>query len=82
MGSELADRLRAEGWLERFTASGVRLKEAVESYRELGLEVKTVPVNQLGLNACTTCFDDPADQTMMIFTREQRDQNVRKGNRN
>ena len=70
MGSELADKLKAEGWVERFTASGERLKEAVETYRELGLEVKTVPVNELGLNGCTTCFDDPADQTVMIFTRE------------
>ena len=69
MGSELVDRLKAEGWVERFTASGARLTEAVDTYRELGLEVKTVPVNKLGLIGCTTCFDDPADETMMIFTR-------------
>jgi hypothetical protein len=70
MSSELRDKLRAEGWKEQFTASGARLEEAVETYRELGLEVKTVPVNELGLDGCTTCFEDPADQTMMIFTRE------------
>jgi len=70
MGSELVNKLKAEGWVERFTASGARLEEALETYRELGLEVKTVPVNELGLDGCTTCFDDPADQTMMIFTRE------------
>jgi hypothetical protein len=70
MGSELVDKLRAEGWVERFTASGARLEEAIEAYRELGQEVKTVPVKELGLDGCTTCFDDAADQTMMIFTRE------------
>ena len=70
MSSELVQKLKAEGWEERFTASGARLDEAIETYRELGLEVKTVPVNELGLDGCTTCFDDPADQTMMIFTRE------------
>jgi hypothetical protein len=69
MNSELADKLKAQGWEERFTASGARLEEALETYRELGLEVKTVPVNELGLDGCTTCFDDPADKTMMIFTR-------------
>ena len=70
MSSELVDKLKAEGWVERFTASGARLMEAIESYRDLGLEVKTVAVSELGLDGCTTCFDDPADQTMMIFTRE------------
>ena len=37
MGSELVDKLKAEGWVERFTASGARLEEAIETYRELGL---------------------------------------------
>lgn len=69
MSSELVQKLVADGWEERFTASGARLEEALETYRELGLEVKTVPVNELGLDGCTTCFDDPADRTMMIFTR-------------
>ena len=73
MSSELVQRLKAEGWEERFTASGSRLNEAIETYRELGLEVKTVPVDELGLDGCTSCFDDPADRTMMIFTREQSD---------
>jgi hypothetical protein len=70
MGSEFVDRLKAEGWMERFTASGARLTEAIETYRELGYEVKTVPIKELGPDGCTTCFDDPADETMMIFTRE------------
>jgi hypothetical protein len=70
MGSELVERLKAEGWVKRFTASGARLEEVLETYRDLGQEVKTVPVNELGLDDCTTCFDDPADQTVMIFTRE------------
>ena len=69
MGPELVDRLKAEGWVERFTASGARLKEAIEIYRELGYQVKTVPINEIDLDGCTTCFDDPADQTMMIFTK-------------
>lgn len=71
MSSELVDKLKAEGWVERFTASGTRVQEAIETYRELGLQTKAVPVNQLGLNGCTTCFDDPADQTVMIFTRDE-----------
>lgn len=69
MGSELADKLKAEGWIEQFTASGQRLQEAVENYEELGFEVKTIPVKELDLGGCTECFDDPNDRTMMIFTR-------------
>jgi hypothetical protein len=71
MASNLADKLKSEGWTEQFTASGPRLQEAVENYEALGLEVKTVPIRELELEGCTECFDDPNDQTMMIFTRKR-----------
>lgn len=71
MASDLAEKLKAEGWTEQFTASGPRLQEAVENYEALGFEVKTVPVRELELGGCTECFDDPHDQTMMIFTRRR-----------
>lgn len=71
MATELVEKLKAEGWREQFTASGARLEEAIETYLELGHQVKTVPVKELGLSGCTVCFDDPADETMMIFTREK-----------
>ncbi|UCC44264.1 MAG: hypothetical protein JSU65_14340 [Candidatus Zixiibacteriota bacterium] len=70
MVADLADKLRAEGWKERFTASGTRLREAIEEYRALGFEVKTVPVKELGADGCTVCFDDENDATEMIFTRK------------
>lgn len=70
MSSELIDKLKAEGWIERFTASGPRLEEAIEAYHELGHEVKTVPVKEMELEGCTSCFQDPEDKTVMIFTRE------------
>jgi hypothetical protein len=69
---ESIDRLKSEGWVERFTASGPRLREAVENYRMLGFEVKTVPVKELERGGCTVCFDDESDDTQMIFTRERR----------
>ncbi|UCG60813.1 MAG: hypothetical protein JSV52_10825 [Candidatus Zixiibacteriota bacterium] len=71
MATESIDKLRAEGWVEQFTASGPRLEEAVENYLELGFEVKTVPVKDLDLDGCTVCFDDENDVTVMIFTREK-----------
>ena len=71
MPSEISKKLKAEGWVERFTASGARLQEAIEAYHELGHEVKTVSVKDLELEGCSSCFDDPADQTVMIFTREK-----------
>ena len=71
MAAESVDKLRAEGWVEQFTASGPRLEEAIENYRELGFEVKTVPVKDLDLDGCTVCFDDENDATMMIFTRKK-----------
>ena len=63
------EKLKAEGWTQQFTASGARLEEALENYRTLGFEIKTVPIQQLGCAGCTTCFDDPSDTSVMIFTR-------------
>ena len=73
MGTGLIERLESEGWVRQFTASGARLQEAVESYREIGFEVKTIPVKELDLDDCTVCFEDENDETMMIFTRAEND---------
>ncbi len=70
MATGIIDRLKADGWEQQFTASGARLEEAVDNYRALGFEVKTVPVKELGGNGCTICFDDENDISMMIFTRK------------
>lgn len=69
MTSNLIEKLRTEGWTQQFTASGARLEEALENYRMLGFEIKTVPVQQLGCDGCTICFEDATDSSVMIFTR-------------
>jgi hypothetical protein len=67
--------LEKEGWTRRFTASEPRLSEAVENYRNLGMEVLLVPVLELckaeEKTNCTTCFegDDDPDRYKVIFTR-------------
>ncbi len=71
MSANLIDKLKSEGWIQQFTASGARLREAVENYRTLGFEVKTVPVKELELDGCTVCFDGGPDETVMIFTRKE-----------
>lgn len=68
--TSLQDKLKAEGWKQQFTASGVRLEEAVNNYRFLGFEVKAVPVKELSKDGCTICFHDENDVSMMIFTRK------------
>ena len=70
MGMNLSDKLKSEGWIEQFTASGPRLQEAIENYRMLGFEFKTIPVKELELEGCTACFDNENDETVMIFTRK------------
>jgi hypothetical protein len=71
VSDESVDKLKSEGWVERFTASGSRLEEAIDNYRRLGYEVKIIPVKELGGNGCTACFEDESDDTVMIFTREK-----------
>ncbi|MEE9554623.1 MAG: hypothetical protein V3W18_10025 [candidate division Zixibacteria bacterium] len=70
MGVELINKLKAEGWKQQFSASGGKLKEAIDNYAWLGFEVKTVPIKELGCDDCTVCFDDENDDSMMIFTRK------------
>ena len=70
MTMKLRDKLRAEGWVEQFTASGARLQEAIDNYISIGFEVKTVPFMELDPDGCTECFNDETDPTMMIFTRK------------
>ncbi len=71
MTADSVDKLKSEGWVQRFTSSGPRLQEAIENYRMLGYEVKTIPIKELDWNGCTVCFEDESDDTVMIFTRKK-----------
>ena len=70
MKTGILNKMIAEGWQQRFSASGPRLHEAISNYRELGFEVKTVPMKELAGNSCTICLDDENDDTVMLFTRK------------
>ncbi len=70
MATGMIDKLKADGWEQQFTASGARLEEAVDNYKRLGFEIKTVPVKELSKDGCTICFDDENDVSMTIFTRK------------
>ena len=73
--------LETEGWLRRFTASEPRLSEAVQTYRDLGLEILLVPIldvcraegktDDAEITSCISCFeaDDDPDKYKVIFTR-------------
>jgi hypothetical protein len=68
----LRERLLAEGWEERFSASGTRLEELASYYRNLGYEVRVEDLAEVAAEgACVECFaqggaDGP---TGVIFTR-------------
>lgn len=70
MGKELLEKLTADGWVVRSTASGVRLQEIMENYQLLGFEVKVVPARELAGSECNVCLDDPADPTKTVLTRK------------
>ena len=70
MGIELINKLKAKGWQQQFSASGDKLKEAIENYKWLGFETKIVSIKELGCDGCTVCFDEENDDSMMIFTRK------------
>ena len=78
--TELLKRYQADGWQMQFSASGDRLREMVENYEMMGLEVKTLPYTSAVCGGCTICYDDvddnnnsadKADTVMMILTRKR-----------
>jgi hypothetical protein len=73
MGFDIIESLRSEGWEPRFSASGSRLDEAIENYKNLGFEIKTILVKELIADGCKICFDDESDQSAFVFTRKTGD---------
>lgn len=71
MAAVSSSTLQEQGWIPRFTAIGLRLKEAIELYRQLGYEVHLEPADlaeeQLALEACRHCF--VTAQARTIYTR-------------
>ena len=73
------DELEKEGWERRFIACEPRLSEAVEIYREIGLEVLLEPLPSkeeleregpfCKEKGCTVCFDVDREKYRIIFTR-------------
>jgi len=81
MDEEARDReLEKEGYARRFVACEPRLSEAVETYRETGLEVRleSIPLVAGTQNCrledppsekCRECFRGFEDQYKIIYTR-------------
>lgn len=70
MSNEQIEQLKARGFRLQFTASGKKLADAIEEYRALGFDVRTIPVKDLAGDGCSVCFDDENDRTEMIFTKK------------
>lgn len=72
MDSKLRQRLLADGWEERFSASGDRLDEVAVYYRSLGYEVRIEGLADVASGVtCTQCFTPPGADgpTGVLFTR-------------
>lgn len=63
-----APELEAQGWQRCFVADEPRLSEAVATYRELGFDVRLVPV-PIDDGACTECMKAVPGQFRLIYTR-------------
>jgi hypothetical protein len=65
-----AAELEAEGWQRCFIADEPRLSEAVETYEELGFQVRLLPV-PLEEIECTECMRQDPDRFRVIYTRKE-----------
>jgi hypothetical protein len=60
----------AAGYKRNFVADGPRLSEMIETYRELGFEVITVPIS-LDSADCNECMKQNPDKFQVIYTRRR-----------
>lgn len=61
------EELAKDGWEKQSVLSEPRLSEAVEMYKELGLEVRVEPVDLACVDEdCKECFDEACK---VIYTR-------------
>ena len=68
--SEPEAALLAEGWQRCFVADEPRLSEAVETYRDLGYEVKLLPFTP-DESACSECVTQEPDRLRVIYIRKR-----------
>ncbi len=62
--------LQRAGWRRCFVADEPRLSEAVETYRELGFEVRLAAVAEDHAE-CTECMKMAPDRFKVIYTRKR-----------
>jgi len=62
--------LMAAGWTRCFEADEPRLSEAVEIYRELGFEVRLLPVT-VHNDGCSECVQRHSDRLRVIYIHER-----------
>ena len=66
------ERLEKDGWVRRTTYDEPRLSELVESYKELGLEVRLEEPDADDIEGCSACFKASAGKMKTIYTREKK----------
>lgn len=66
------EKLSAEGWTKTSTLDEPRLSEAVEMYKQLGMEVLVEPVViDPDSEKCQMCFEQFCDRYKTIWTRRE-----------
>ena len=66
--SASASELEADGWEKGSIADDTRLEELVETYEEIGYQVKLIPV-PTGDDACNECMKRDPDRFRVIYIR-------------
>ena len=61
-------RLLAAGWRFAAMTGGAEMARMLEMYRELGIEVTTVPVDPAACDGCTVCFEG-GGELYRVYTR-------------
>jgi len=69
-GVTTEEQLIAQGWTRQFNTDEPRLSEAVEMYKEMGLEVRLEPVVIDADSAtCQMCYEQDCHRYQTIWTR-------------
>ena len=66
------EELERQGWVKQTTYDEFRLNEIVETYEEMGFEVKLEPFDPDNETGCSGCMKLQPDKYKTIYTREKR----------
>jgi hypothetical protein len=65
------EKLEKQGWQRQTTYDESRLSEIIETYEEMGFDVRLEPFDGTEETGCSECMKAQPDKYMTVYTRKK-----------